>query len=104
MFNFYRYPSYRNNNFSQDSHPSDSLSSPNNRQPQECQSPLSLRIPSQQCNQSRKSDCKKFPSKKKFDFKSFKKNTCESLDEVEYFLCNFSSFVKYIKLYNLFKK
>lgn len=41
--------------------------------------------------------------KKKFDFKCFKNNTCKSLDEVEQFLCNFSLFIKYLKLYNLLK-
>lgn len=43
------------------------------------------------------------PTKKKFDFKSFKKNTCTSLDDVECFLNKFSTFVKYIKLINLLK-
>lgn len=40
---------------------------------------------------------------KKFNFKHIKKNTCESLNDIEHFLCNFSTFVKYIKLYNLLK-
>lgn len=44
------------------------------------------------------------PKKKKFDFKSLKKDTCTSLCDVEHFLCNFSSFVKYVKLYDLLKK
>ena len=42
--------------------------------------------------------------KKKFDFKSFRKNTCTSLNDVEHFLCNFNDFIKYVKLYNLLKK
>lgn len=42
--------------------------------------------------------------KKKFDFASFKKDTCSSLNDVEHFLCDFNSFLKYIKLYNLLKK
>ena len=43
------------------------------------------------------------PPKKKFDYKSFKKNTCTSLNDVECFLNNFSSTLKYIKLINLLK-
>ena len=40
---------------------------------------------------------------KKFDFIAIKKNTCNSLNDVEYFLNNFSNFIKYIKIYYLFK-
>lgn len=43
------------------------------------------------------------PPKKKFDFKSFKKNTCTSLNDVECFLNNFSTTWKYIKLIKLLK-
>lgn len=43
------------------------------------------------------------PPKKKFDFKSFKKNTCTSLNDVECFLNNFSHTLKYIKLIKLLK-
>lgn len=39
----------------------------------------------------------------KLSFKTIKCNTCNSLNEVECFLCNFSYFLKYIKLYNLLK-
>ena len=41
--------------------------------------------------------------KKKFDFKSFQKNTCTSLNDVECFLNNFSSTWKYIRLIKLLK-
>lgn len=41
--------------------------------------------------------------KNKPDFKAMKKNTINSLNEVECFLNNFGSFVKYIKLYKLLK-
>lgn len=41
--------------------------------------------------------------KKKLNFKTCKKNTLNSLNEVEYFLRNFNNFTKYIKLYKLFK-
>ena len=41
--------------------------------------------------------------KKKFDFKSFKKNTCTSLNDVECFLNNFSNTWKYIRLIKLLK-
>ena len=40
---------------------------------------------------------------KKFDFIEIKKNTCNSLNDVVYFLNNFSNFIKYIKIYYLFK-
>ncbi len=43
------------------------------------------------------------PPKKKFDFKSLKKDTCTSLNDVECFLNNFSSTWKYIKLIKLLK-
>ena len=43
------------------------------------------------------------PSKKKFDFKCFKNDTCKSLNDVEYFLNKFTSTWKYIRLINLLK-
>ena len=43
------------------------------------------------------------PKKKKFCFKTFTKDTCTSLNEVEHFLCDFNYFLKYIKLYHLLK-
>ena len=43
------------------------------------------------------------PQKKKFDFKAFKNDTCTSLNDVEYFLNNFTSSLKYIKLIKLLK-
>lgn len=39
----------------------------------------------------------------KFDFKIKKENTLNSLLEVENFLFNYKHFIKYIKLYKLFK-
>ncbi len=44
------------------------------------------------------------PTKKKVCFKSLKKDTCSALNDVEHFLCNFESYMKYIKLYKLLKK
>ena len=41
---------------------------------------------------------------KKIDIQELKKNTCKSLNDVENFLCNFNSLIKYVKLYNLLKK
>lgn len=41
--------------------------------------------------------------KKKINFKSCKKNTINSLNEVEHFLRNFNGFIKYIKLYKILK-
>ena len=46
---------------------------------------------------------KKAPPKKKFNFKSLKKDTCTSLNDVECFLNKFSNFIKYVKLINLLK-
>lgn len=40
---------------------------------------------------------------KKFDIKKIKKNTCQSLNEVEYFLNNIHKFVNCIKLYKILK-
>ena len=45
----------------------------------------------------------KKPPKKKIDFKSLKKDTCTSLNDVECFLNNFSHTLKYIKLINILK-
>ena len=41
--------------------------------------------------------------KKKPNFKTMKKNTVKSLNDLEYFLNNFGNFVKYVKLYKLLK-
>ena len=41
---------------------------------------------------------------KKFNIFYIKDNTCKSLKQVEYFLNNFNSFIKYIKLYKIIKK
>ena len=46
----------------------------------------------------------KLKSKKKFDFNLYKKNTINSLNDVEYFLKNFNHLVKYLKLYSILKK
>lgn len=40
---------------------------------------------------------------KKMDFKKIKKNTFDSLNEVECFLRDFKQFSKYIKLYKILK-
>lgn len=42
------------------------------------------------------------PQKKSFDL--YKKNTLNSLNDVEYFLNNFHHFFKYLKLYKILKK
>ena len=46
---------------------------------------------------------KNSPQKKKTDFKTYKKNTVKSLNEIEYFLNNFKKFTRYVKIYKLFK-
>ena len=43
------------------------------------------------------------PKKKKLNFKTCKKNTINSLNEVEHFLRNFNHFFKYVKLYKILK-
>lgn len=43
------------------------------------------------------------PQKKKLDLKCLKKDTCKSLNDVEYFLNNFTHTWKYIKLIKLLK-
>ena len=48
-------------------------------------------------------DKKKLTQKKKMDFKKLKKNTLNSLNEVEYFLRDFKKFSNYIKLYKILK-
>lgn len=51
----------------------------------------------------RTSNQKNLPPPKKFNFKSLKKNTCQSLNDVEYFLNNFSVFIKYVRLFKILK-
>ena len=46
----------------------------------------------------------KSKNKKKFDFSLYKKNTLNSLNDVEYFLNNFNKVVRYLKVYKLIKK
>lgn len=43
------------------------------------------------------------PPEKKHKFKDLKENTINSLFDVEYFLNNFSSYYKYVKLFKLLK-
>ena len=43
------------------------------------------------------------PKKKKLNFNTCKKNTINSLNQVEHFLRNFNGFVRYIKLYKILK-
>ena len=47
---------------------------------------------------------KNFNNKKKMNFDLYKKNTINSINDVEYFLNNFNYFIKYIKLYKIIKK
>ncbi len=46
---------------------------------------------------------KKCPPKKKFNFKTLRKNTCTSLNDVECFLNNFTNSLKYYRLIKLLK-
>ena len=43
------------------------------------------------------------PKKKKLNFKTCKKNTINSLHEVEHFLRDFKPFSRYIKLYKILR-
>jgi hypothetical protein len=47
---------------------------------------------------------KKSPQKKSFDFNLYKKNTINSLNDVEHFLNNFHHYSKYFKLFKILKK
>ena len=46
---------------------------------------------------------KKCPPKKKFNFKTLRKNTCTSLNDVECFLNNFTNSLKYDRVIKLLK-
>ena len=46
---------------------------------------------------------KPLETKKKKGFSNYKKNTINSLNEVEHFLRNFKEFSRYIKLYKILK-
>ena len=46
---------------------------------------------------------KKPPQRKKLNFKTCKKNTIKSLNEIEYYLSNFKKFARYVKIYKIFK-
>lgn len=46
---------------------------------------------------------KESPPKKSFNFKSCKKNTIKSLNEIECFLNDLHHFFHYIKIYKIFK-
>ena len=47
---------------------------------------------------------KNSPPKKSFNFNLCKKNTINSLNDVEHFLNNFHHYSKYFKLYKIMKK
>ncbi len=50
-----------------------------------------------------RSNCPAKKEKKNLDFKSMKKNTISSLNDVEYFLNNIGHTIRYIKLFKLLK-
>jgi len=54
-------------------------------------------------NRENKSENSEKNKKKKFDFGLYKKNTISSLNDIDYFLNNFNHFIKYVKIYRLFK-
>lgn len=53
-------------------------------------------------NENNRGD-KKSPPKKSFDFKLYKKNTLNSLNDVEHFLNTFQHNLKYFKLFKILK-
>lgn len=59
-------------------------------------------LPNEVRGEERKNEKKE--NHKKFDFKSYHKNTVKSLNEVEYFLNHFNHFTRYFKLYRIIKK
>ena len=100
MPNFYR-NTYYNNNYSKKNYPNVipqnyRSSQPNNTHPANIPKPP----PSPPCPPPKK---KGPPPKKKFNFKSLKKDTCTSLNDVECFLNKFSDFLRYVRIINLLK-
>lgn len=53
--------------------------------------------------QKNKPQYKQPRKKQKIDFKCLKKDTINSLNEVEHFLCNFQNICKYLKLYKILR-
>lgn len=47
---------------------------------------------------------KNSPQKKSFNFNLYKKNTINSIHDVEHFLNNFQHYSKYLKLFKIIKK
>lgn len=114
MNNFYRYPYYRGSlphtsHVGQNAKPlskKSSLPPPApivSKPPQKPPVPPPKPMPPHKPPAPRPPKPKPKPPKKKFDFKSFKKNTCTSLNDVECFLNNFSNTWKYIRLIKLLK-
>ncbi len=54
-------------------------------------------------NSQKNREDKKSSQKKSFDFKLYKKNTINSLNDVEYFLNNYEKYKHLLKIYKLFK-
>ena len=54
-------------------------------------------------NSQKNREDKKSSPKKIFDFKKYKKNTINSLNDVEYFLDNYKKLKHVMKFYRLFK-
>ena len=54
-------------------------------------------------SQNNRGEKKSPPKKKKLSLKTYKKNTINSLNEIEYFLNNLNKAFRYIKIYKIFK-
>lgn len=75
-----------------------------NRFPPPCPPPPSLHPSPKKLPPSKFTPPSSPKKKKKFDFCCFRKDACKSLNDVEHFLCDFNSFIKYVKIYKLMKK
>lgn len=96
MPNFYR-NTYYNNYYSKKNYPN--IIPQNYRSSQPNNTHLAS-VPKPPCHPPKK---KGPPPKKKFNFKSLKKDTCTSLNDVECFLNKFSDFLRYVRIINLLK-
>ncbi len=98
MPNFYR-NNFNNNYYLQNNYPQIIHQNTRTSQPNHASPPNVPKYPPPPCPPPPK----KGPPKKKFNFKSLKKETCTSLNDVECFLNKFSNFIKYIKIIHLLK-
>ena len=68
-----------------------------------CENTKLLETIKNECSEKRGTKSTHTTQKKKLNFKICKKNTLNSLNEVEHFLRNFNGFMKYVKLYKILR-